>query len=58
VPVPVGMRVFFAGFIPYVQQILKTEDGEPRFVDMNEGTSGGFKEVFLKLVVKMFIIEV
>jgi peptide chain release factor 1 len=24
-------------------------------VDMNEGTSGGFKEVFLKLLVKMFM---
>jgi peptide chain release factor 1 len=43
----------FAGI--YLECTLNTVRGwRTSVVDMNEGTSGGFKEVILKLAVKMF----
>jgi protein subunit release factor A len=46
--------VFFLGI--YLECTLNIENRGWRtsVVDMNEGTSGGFKEVILKLAVKMF----
>jgi hypothetical protein len=42
----VGMKqVFCRGFVPYV---LNIENKAGELLYMNEGTSGGFKEVILK----------
>jgi peptide chain release factor 1 len=51
----VGMkRVFCRGFVPYVYQICENQGWRTSVVDMNEGTSGGFKEVIFE-VAKMFM---
>jgi hypothetical protein len=42
-------RVFCRGFVPYVYQILRKSRLENSVVDMNEGTSGGFKEVIFEV---------
>jgi hypothetical protein len=48
VPVPVGMKQVFLQEIysECILNIVKAVDGEHLY--MNEGTSGGFKEVILK----------
>jgi peptide chain release factor 1 len=55
VPVPVGMKqVFFAGDLFRCTLNTGETGWRTSVVDMNEGTSGGFKGDFLKLAVKMF----
>jgi hypothetical protein len=47
------MKSIFCRIYSVCTNNIENRGGEPRLY-MNEGTSGGFKEVFLKLAVKMF----
>jgi peptide chain release factor 1 len=48
VPVPVDGLVFLQDLYPYVLNI-ENRGWRTSVVDMNEGTSGGFKEVIFEL---------